>query len=79
MKKTEFTHKGWFGICPVFYAELSGPAPIVAPRGILLAPFLWFSEACFALCFAVQSVLDPCSEPAWPLRVTGKLEKPRLL
>lgn len=79
MKKTEFTHKGWFGVCPVYYADLAGPAPMVAPRHWVLTPLLWGSEAMFAFCFALQGLVDPLSEPAWPLRVTGKLKEPKFL
>lgn len=27
-----FTHKGWFGLCPVYIANLHSEGPDVAPR-----------------------------------------------
>lgn len=71
-----FTDKGWFGICPVYFAGLDTPAPVVDPRHWLLAPLMWVSEAMFSLAFAVGSACQPGYEPEWPLRVTGELDPP---
>lgn len=69
----EFTHKGWFGICPVYFADLDSDAPFIDPRHWLFAPLMWVSEVGYACVFHVMGWIDPEFEPAWPLRVTGEL------
>lgn len=69
------THKGWFGLCPVYFAELDSAAPRVVERHWSLAPLMVLSEILFTACFTVCCWVDPTFEPQWPLRVTGEIEK----
>ena len=77
MKATvSLTHKGWFGICPVYFANLDSAAPLVVERHWSLLPLMLLSECCFGLVFVLGSFLGGF-EPAWPLRVTGELAPPK--
>lgn len=70
------THKGWFGICPVYFANLDSDAPLVVERHWSLLPLMLLSESCFGIVFALASLLTDF-EPQWPLRVTGELDTPK--
>lgn len=74
----QLTHKGWFGICPVYLANLDSAAPLVVERHWVLLPLMLLSECCFGLVFVLGSFLAGF-EPAWPLRVTGELAPPKLI
>ena len=76
MNQLTFTHKGWFGLCPVYVGALESDAPLVHERHWLLLPLMVLSECIFSLLFSAISVLDPEYLPAWPLRVTGRLATP---
>lgn len=39
----EFTHRGWFGICPVYLANLHSDAPMVHERRPWMLPLMMFS------------------------------------
>ncbi len=62
-----YTHKGWFGICPVYIGDADGDAPLVDPRHWIFAPLMWFSERMYDVCFFVASTLNPEFEAAWPI------------
>ena len=65
--KIQLTHKGWFGVCPVYFGLLDSPAPVVVERHRLLLPLMMISEFVFGL---VMLMFD---DPKWPLMVTGEL------
>lgn len=67
-----FTHRGWFGICPIYLTGL-GDGPTIAPRVFIFEPLLWISEAAFALAIFVLSATDPDFEPGFTIRVTGRI------
>lgn len=73
------THKGWFGICPVYLADLHTQEPFVEERHGSLAWLLAISEIVYSICFLVMELMDPLAEPAWPLRITGKLAVPKVI
>lgn len=70
----KLTHKGWFGICPVYFADLETDAPLVVERHWIFVPLMLLSEAIFYLAFTAWGMIDPDFEPQWPLKITGKLE-----
>lgn len=71
------THRGWFGWCPVYLGDLTTECPLVVPRHWLFEPLLWSAECMFLVAGFCMLAMDPACEPAWPLRVTGKLGEPR--
>ncbi|UOK71698.1 hypothetical protein [Ancylobacter polymorphus] len=68
------THKGWFGVCPVYIGGLDSPAPLIHQRHWLFLPLFILSEHIFAAIIYLKSWQDPEWEPSWPLRVTGTIE-----
>lgn len=72
------THKGWFGICPVYFGNLHSEAPLIVERHWSLLPLMLLSEAMFGLVFLVGSFFTGF-EPTWPLRVTGELKQPKAI
>lgn len=71
--KIPLTHKGWFGICPVYFGRLDSEAPLVVERHWVFMPLMMLSEFVYGL------VLMFAEEPQWPLRITGELPPGRVL
>jgi hypothetical protein len=71
-----FTHRGWFGVCPVYIGDTYTQAPTLVERRAWLRPLYVFSEALQGLCCAVLSRLDPEFEPGWAIMITGELDPP---
>ena len=67
------THKGWFGLCPVWIGLLHTAAPIIEPRHALLNWLMDLSNAIFDVLHAVQVMVSD-EEPVFPLRITGEIE-----
>lgn len=69
-----YSHKGWFGMCPVYVGDVQSNAPDVIARHPLLEPLLhfcvWLQEVSIATC----SLVNPHWEPVWAIRITGKLK-----
>lgn len=70
----KLTHKGWFGLCPVYIGGLDTDAPLLVERSRLLLPLMMLSEAIFGALIWMRSASDPDWEPQWPIRVTGEIE-----
>lgn len=71
-----FTHKGWFGICPVYFAEPYSQAPYIEPRHAILSPLFWISEFMYGIVFDCVRAMRPDWEPEWPLNISGELPVP---
>lgn len=76
MKKILLTHKGWFGFCPVYFAELDSEAPFIEPRHPLFSFLFTLSEMMFASIHWFQELINPYAEQFWVITVTGELEEP---
>jgi len=53
------THKGWFGLCPVYIGDIHGDAPLLVERHWSLLPLMVISEWLFAAIMFVQK------SPVW--------------
>lgn len=69
------THKGWFGVCPIYIAD-PDDAMFVHPRHWTLAWLLWLSEGIYDVAFIACAVINPAFEPKWPIRISGELARP---
>jgi hypothetical protein len=78
MSEHTLTHKGWFGLCPVYYAELKSEAPVVVERHWTLEPLFWLSTAFYDCIGFVFDALGSDYAMPYPLRVTGRIE-PRII
>lgn len=70
-----FTHKGWFGICPVYVGDLETDCPNVTPRWenwVTTALFL-VSHYSFMAFFTVADIVNPDWQPGFPLLITEEL------
>lgn len=72
-----FTHKGWFGFCPVYLAGVESGEPMIHERHKLLLPVMILSEGFFGAFFFARSLLQPSYEPQWPIWITGELNPPK--
>lgn len=79
MIEVTYSHKGWFGICPVYVGNLSSNSPNVDERHWLLIPLMFFSEFFFDICFAVKTWMDPDYEPEWPITHLEPLDEPKVM
>lgn len=70
------THKGWFGICPVYMADPHSQSPFVAPRSVWLDPVFSVSAVLMIVWFVLRGSFSSSFEPGWPLVVTGELDVP---
>lgn len=71
------THRGWFGVCPVYLGYIDSDAPLVVERHWVFVPAMMLSEAAFGALFWLANLVSAGRwEPAWPLRISGVLETP---
>ena len=72
MDEITYTHKGWFGLCPVYLAEPHSYEPTMEARYPYTA---WLIEVS-ALVYGIFFKLRMDHDPMWPIKVTGKLKEP---
>lgn len=72
-----FTHRGWFGICPVYLAGLDTDEPLIESAGLIFDPLLWISEAAYWLAVLTMRVVKPGRTLPWPVKVGEPLALPR--
>ncbi len=67
----EFTHKGWFYLCPIYLSpDCEKMTPVIA-RHPLFDGWFRLNEAIYKL-FSIQMLLmDPYGQPKTVFRVTG--------
>lgn len=75
--QAKITHKGWFGLCPIYMGTMDGDesAPLIVERHWVFVPLFLLSELIFSVMFAAISLFDLTYEPEWPIRVTGELKR----
>lgn len=75
--KVTLTHKGWFGICPIY---LNDPdvheIPNLKARHWAFEPVFVLSEWIFTALFFFAFVINPDLEAGWPINITGTLPEP---
>lgn len=76
IQEIEFTHYGWFGICPAIYSDLDTEQPRVEPRWRVLAFLFIASEFMQHAYMSLRSKIDDDYEPEFILSVSGEFKKP---
>ena len=66
-----YTHKGWFGICPIYLGDIEGDCNVAARHDLLE----WLM-AVIGLAITVKTWLNPDYEPMFPMCITGELDPP---
>lgn len=80
----QFTHKGWFGICPIYIADIETDCPALTPRveNWFFETLFWISHYMFVVVFAVADFFSHLMHSNWrmgfPICVTGELLVPYL-
>lgn len=65
-----FTHRGLYGLCPVYVADVDSPAPCIIPRHWSLQPLWIISEVLVAGAMILTGNYN------FPITITGELKKP---
>lgn len=74
------THKGWFGICPVYFGDLGCYAPHVHERSPIFAPLMRVSLAMQSFAGWCLELMSPDYQwPGWALLITGTLDAPIII
>jgi len=71
-----WTHKGFFGICPVYVANPDSPMPCITPRHEYLDVLIHVSEYSFAFYFWLRSLWNPEYDGTFPILLTARLPAP---
>jgi hypothetical protein len=71
-----YTHKGWFGVCPIYLADTYTDGPTLIERRPLFRPLMLLSELGFSLAMTTLDLMGDESERLFLLRITGELDPP---
>lgn len=71
-----FTHRGWFGLCPVRIARLDSPCPVLEAAHWSLEWLMDLSEVLLCAAAWVHAQLDPAYEPEWPIWLAAEIVPP---
>lgn len=78
MTQPLYTHKGLFGLCPVYMTDPeANDGPAIEARHWIFEPLFDFSEWMFWAINRVLERLDADYQPVFPLIVTGALKRAR--
>lgn len=69
----KYTHRGWFGFCPIYLGGINTDCPNVMARRRWLEPLLHFCIGIQEAAIGVCTLVNPQWEPVWKIRITGKL------
>ena len=70
---SKYTHRGWFGICPILIGNLHTECPCVQPINRWVVPLFWVSEKGQGAFIWLRTYLNPHYVPEWKLIVTRAL------
>lgn len=71
-----YTHKGWFGMCPVYLAGVETDCPDLDVRHWSLAWLLTMSVWMLGSMIWIRTAMDPLYDPEFPIVITGELPTP---
>lgn len=71
--KSRYSHRGWFGFCPIYINDPYGHSPNITPRRSWLMPLLRLAIGVQQAAIATCTLVNPEWEPTWKIRLTGKL------
>lgn len=72
----KYTHYGWFGFCPVYLANPFSHCPDVVARKAWLHWLLKLNVFVQQVSIATCKSFNEDWEPAWKIRLSGKLSSP---
>ena len=68
----KYSHRGWFGFCPVYVDKPFSGSPTVCPRHPWLMPLMRLNIGIQRMAISVCAAMDPYWDPAWKIKLTGK-------
>lgn len=68
----KYSHRGWFGFCPIYVNNPYGRCPDVCPRHPWLMPLMRLNIEIQRLAVSVCMLMDPEWSPVWKIKLTGK-------
>ena len=68
----KYSHRGWFGFCPVYINNPWSGSPSVCPRAKWLMPLMLLNVAIQRMAIAACLLVNPYWSPTWKMRVTGE-------
>lgn len=68
----KYSHRGWFGFCPVYVNNPYTNCPSVCPRHPLLMPLMYLNVEIQRMAIAACAMMAPDWEPVWKIKLTGK-------
>jgi len=69
----KYTHKGWFGVCPMYIGNKDTECPDLLPRHWVFMPLAHLAVFIQGVAIATCAFFNPHWEPVWAIRITGKL------
>lgn len=72
--KITLTHRGWFGICPVYFDDPYSDHPFIEPRHPWFEFLFDISEHIFNAIHWCQELVDPYADLWYPITITGELD-----
>ena len=69
-----YTHKGWFGMCPMFIGKLNSECPDLLPRHWAFMPLAHLAVFLQGIAISTCAFFNPHWTPVWAIRVTGILK-----
>lgn len=75
MNTVTYTHKGWFGVCPIYLGDIEGDCNVTA-RHDALGWLMDLSQFVIEFAIYVKTLINPNYEPMFPMCVTGELSEP---
>ena len=68
----KYSHRGWFGFCPIYVNNPHGKCPDVCPRHPWLMPLMRLNIEIQRLAVGACMMMNPDWEPVWKIKLTGK-------
>lgn len=78
MNCVTYTHKGWFGICPIYIGNFQkvNDIPDIDYRHWIFQPLMLVSGFTIDSYHFIMSMIDDLHEPMYTMYITGKLNQP---
>ena len=67
-----YTHKGWFGFCPIYLRNTFTDNPHICPRAKWLMPVMRFNIVLQQLAIGACMMVNSDWVPVWKIRLTGE-------
>lgn len=76
---TLLTHKGWFGICPIYMGDVHSNGPVIVERHWSLMPLMQLSHWLQVALIFIQSLLFENDDLVWIVVQGDELDSPKWL